>query len=128
MKELTIAIPSNDGETVAENFGQCRKFIMVTTQEGKEISRASIDPPEHAPRVFPAFLALRGTDTIIAGDMGGHAVSLFNIYNIDVIQGARGLISDNVKFFLDGNLESRGSIYSHREGDYNQGNHKPEGE
>ena len=128
MKELTIAIPSNDGETVAENFGQCRKFVMITTREGKEISRASIDPPEHAPRVFPAFLALRGADTIIAEDIGGHAVSLFNMYNVDVIQGARGLISDNVKIFLDGDLKSRGSIYSHHEGDYDYGNHKPVGE
>ncbi len=119
MKELTIAIPSNDGETVEEHFGHCRKFVMINTLDGKEISRASIDPPAHAPGVFPAFLAEQGADTIITGGMGGRAVSLFKERNIDVILGASGSISDTLKVFLDGDLESSGSICSHHEGDCN---------
>lgn len=117
MKELTIAIPSNDGETVEEHFGHCRKFVMVNTLDGKEVSRSSIDPPAHAPGVFPSFLAEQGADTIITGGMGGHAVSLFKEHNIDVILGAAGSISDTLKVFLDGKLESSGSICSHHEGD-----------
>jgi ATP-binding protein involved in chromosome partitioning len=117
MKELTIAIPSNDGETVEEHFGHCRKFVMINTLDGKETSRASIDPPAHAPGVFPAFLAEQGANTIITGGMGGRAVSLFKERNIDVILGASGSISDMLKIFLDGDLESSGSICSHHEDD-----------
>jgi len=115
MKETVIAIPSNDGETVEEHFGHCRQFVLITTQDGKEVSRGMAVPPEHAPGVFPAFLAEQGADVIITGGMGGRAVSLFKEQNIDVILGARGQISDTVRIFLEGELESKGSECSSHE-------------
>ena len=47
---MLIAIPSNDGTTVEEHFGHCRQFVLVKTEDGKEVSRDSLVPPE-APRV-----------------------------------------------------------------------------
>ena len=117
MKKTVIAIPSNDGETVEEHFGHCRQFVLVTIQDGKEVSRGMVVPPEHAPGVFPAFLAGQGANVIITGGMGGRAVSLFKEQNIDVILGARGFISDTLATFLEGELESKGSeCNSHERG------------
>ncbi len=115
MKETVIAIPSNDGETVEEHFGHCRQFVLITAQDGKEVSRKTLDPPEHVPGAFPAFLGEQCADVIITGGMGGRAVSLFKEQNIDVILGARGQISDTIQIFLEGELESKGSECSSHE-------------
>ncbi|MCK5248561.1 MAG: NifB/NifX family molybdenum-iron cluster-binding protein [Spirochaetaceae bacterium] len=113
LKEMTIAFPSNDGETVEEHFGHCRQFVLINTRDGKEISRVSVDPPEHVPGSFPAFLAEQGANVIITGGMGGRAVSLFKEQNIEVILGAGGSISENLRVFLEGELESKGSECNH---------------
>lgn len=118
MKKI-IALPTNDGLTVEEHFGHCRNFILITTQENKEVSRVLVDPPAHAPGVYPKFLAGLGANTIITGGMGAKAVSLFKESNVDVILGANGLISENLREYLSGELESAGSICTHHEGDCN---------
>jgi predicted Fe-Mo cluster-binding NifX family protein len=115
MKKL-IAFPSNDGVTVEEHFGHCRQFVLITTENGEEVSNVKVDPPAHAPGVYPNFLAGLGATAIITGGMGGHAVSLFKERNIEVILGAGGLISENLKSYLQGDLESGGSICTHHEG------------
>ena len=114
---MVIAIPSNDGTTVEEHFGHCRQFVMVTVEEGKEVARTSLTPPEHAPGVFPAFLGGKGVNTVITGGMGGRAVELFKQQNIDVILGASGLIDTVLNVFLEGELASTGSICAHHGGD-----------
>jgi len=114
MKEnMLIAIPSNDGIHVEEHFGHCRRFILVKIHDGKVMSRLSVNPPQHAPGVFPAFLASEGADVIITGGMGGRAVNLFKEQGIDVILGAAGKVDDNLNTFLEGELESSGSVCTH---------------
>jgi predicted Fe-Mo cluster-binding NifX family protein len=116
MKIMKIAIPSNDGLTVEEHFGHCRQFVLVNVAGGKEESRTAVMPPEHAPGVFPEFLAGQGADVIITGGMGGRAVDLFRARNIDVILGASGSIDSNIKDFLEGELASSGSICAEHQG------------
>ena len=114
---MLIAIPSNDGSTVEEHFGHCRQFVLVNAENGREVSRESLTPPQHAPGVFPAFLAEKGAEVIITGGMGGRAVDLFKQNGIDVILGASGSIDANVAEFLKGELASTGSSCTHHEGD-----------
>ena len=114
---MLIAIPSNDGTTVEEHFGHCRQFVLVKTEDGSEVSRDSVAPPEHAPGVFPAFLAEKGAEVIITGGMGARAVGLFKQNGIDVILGASGSIDANLAEFLKGDLASTGSSCTHHEGD-----------
>lgn len=113
--DMMIAIPSNDGMNVEEHFGHCREFVLIGVQDGKETSRETLTPPEHAPGVFPAFLAEKGANIIITGGMGGRAVDLFKSNDIDVILGAQGSIDDNLRVFLEGDLASSGSICSSHE-------------
>lgn len=49
------AFPSNDGTTVEEHFGHCRKFVICNVINGEEVSREEIDPPAHVPGVFLPF-------------------------------------------------------------------------
>jgi len=115
--DARIAFPSNDGISVEEHFGHCRQFILCNIKEGEILSRESIDPPEHAPGVFPAFLAKKKATTIITGGMGARAVDLFKAQNIDVILGATGSIDNVLKEYLQGELYSKGSVCNHHEGD-----------
>lgn len=115
---MTIAIPSNDGVMVETHFGHCRQFVLVSVTDGAETSRKSVEPPAHAPGVFPAFLAEQGADVIVTGGMGARAVDLFKQNNIDVILGATGSIDENLKVFLEGGLSSTGSVCNH---EHNEG-------
>jgi predicted Fe-Mo cluster-binding NifX family protein len=112
---MLIAIPSNDGDNVEEHFGHCRQFILVNVENGKEVSREAVPPPQHAPGVFPAFLAEKGAEVIITGGMGARAVNLFKQNGIDVILGATGSIEKNLGEFLQGELASTGSVCNHHE-------------
>ncbi len=112
---MLIAIPSNDGVNVEEHFGHCRQFLLIKVEDGKEVSRESVDPPEHVPGAFPAFLAEKGAEVIITGGMGGRAVGLFQQNGIDVILGAAGSVDANLSEFLKGDLASTGSICNQHE-------------
>ncbi len=112
-ESMKIAVPSNDGVMVETHFGHCRQFVIIDVVDGAETSRRSVEPPAHAPGVFPAFLAGEGASVIITGGMGGRAVDLFKQNNIDVILGATGPIDENLKIFLEGNLASTGSVCTH---------------
>lgn len=112
---MLIAIPSNDGVNVEEHFGHCRQFFLIKVEEGKEVSRESVEPPEHVPGAFPAFLAEKGAEVIITGGMGGRAVGLFKQNGIDVILGATGSVEANLGEFLKGSLASTGSVCNQHE-------------
>jgi predicted Fe-Mo cluster-binding NifX family protein len=51
-----------------------------------------------------------GVKVIISGGMGGGAVNIFNEKGIEVIVGARGSAEVAVKDYLEGNLQSTGTI------------------
>lgn len=114
--DARIAFPSNDGVSVEEHFGHCRQFIVCNIKEGEILSRESIEPPKHAPGVFPAFLAEKKASTIITGGMGARAVELFKAQNIDVILGAAGSIDEVLNEYLKGDLYSKGSVCNHEHG------------
>jgi len=105
-----IAFPNNDNTTVEEHFGHCRQFALCKITDGKHVSTDHVDPPAHAPGVFPKFLGSLGVTAIITGGMGQMAVNMFKEQNISVILGATGTIEDNLNIFLSGDLASSGSV------------------
>lgn len=111
--ELKIAFPTNDGESVEEHFGHCKKFAIYNVKENEAISKEYLDAPKHEPGVLPKFLGENGATTIITGGMGQMAIDLFKQQGIDVILGAVGKIEDNLNEYLGGELYSKGSACSH---------------
>ena len=84
---MKIAIPLADGRLTA-HFGHCQEFAIIEI-EGNEITKKETRvPPPHEPGVLPSWLHSLGANVIIAGGMGGRALSLFEQNGINVVAGA----------------------------------------
>ena len=68
--------------------------------------------PGHRPVYLPVFLKEKDVNVIIAGGMGETAQQLFIENGIKVVVGAAGDADKAVDEYLDGKLESTGSICS----------------
>ena len=85
---MKIAIPlAND--VLCPHFGQCQQFAVIEVNpDTKEIiSTEKHTPPPHEPGAYPEWLSGLGCNMIIAGGMGGRAISLFEQNGIHVIIG-----------------------------------------
>lgn len=104
-----IAVASDNGH-VAGHFGHCEAFIVFHAEDKEIVNVEAIASPGHRPGFLPVFLAEQGVNVIISGGMGGSAVSLFNENNIEVIIGAQGAAREVAEAYLNGLLQSTGSI------------------
>jgi ATP-binding protein involved in chromosome partitioning len=86
---MRIAIPITNGR-LEQHFGHCEKFALIDIdREKKEIvSSLEVIAPEHKPGLLPPWLAERGVNIVIAGDMGARAQSLFEAADVEVLTGA----------------------------------------
>ena len=112
-KDMKVAFPTNDRVSVEEHFGHAKEFAFAIVKDSKVVSTEYVVPPAHAPGVIPEFVKSQGATAIITGGMGGMAVNIFKDNGIDVILGAKGSIEEALKFYVDGNLESTGSVCDH---------------
>lgn len=106
---IKIAVAS-DKEMVTEHFGHCGGFMIFAAEDNKIIATETIANPGHKPGFLPNFLADHGVDVIISGGMGGGAVDIFNARNIEVIVGACGNARAAAEAYLQGALQSTGSV------------------
>ncbi len=106
---LKVAVAS-ENKMVCGHFGHCETFDVCETEDGKILNFESVANPGHRPGYLPNFLHEIGVNTIISGGMGGGAVDIFNEHNIEVILGAKGDSRQAVQDYLDGKLQSTGSI------------------
>jgi predicted Fe-Mo cluster-binding NifX family protein len=106
---MKIAVAS-EGKMVTGHFGHCENFNIFEAQNNQVIESKSIPNPGHKPGFLPNFLNDMGVNVIISGGMGGGAVEIFNEKGIEVITGASGIAEDAVNMYLQGKLESTGSV------------------
>ncbi len=106
---MKIAVAS-EGNMVTGHFGHCENFNIFTTKDNQIIERNSIPNPGHKPGFLPNFLNDMGVNVIISGGMGGGAVEIFNEKGIEVVVGAAGSAEVIANMYLQGKLESTGSI------------------
>ena len=85
---MKYAVPVS-GDVLCGHFGGCEQFAIFDVDEatGKIVGRETLTPPEHQPGVYPAWLAEQGAKVVLAGGIGGRAVSLFAANNIRVVSG-----------------------------------------
>ncbi len=108
-----IAIPLEDGVLCA-HFGHCQQFAIVTVTNNIIIKVDEVTPPEHQPGLYPKWIAQQEVTDVIAGGMGGQAISLFNQFGINVFVGAPVQNpSDLVTSFLAGNLQLNANYCDH---------------
>jgi Mrp family chromosome partitioning ATPase/predicted Fe-Mo cluster-binding NifX family protein len=108
-EKMKIAVAS-EKELVTEHFGHCINFNIYEAVDDKIVKSESLDNPGHRPGFLPNFLSDLGVNVIISGGMGGGAVEIFNEKGIEVVTGVHGKAIDAAEQYLQGNLESTGSI------------------
>ncbi|MFZ3131830.1 MAG: iron-sulfur cluster carrier protein MrpORP [Desulfosporosinus sp.] len=108
-KKMKIAVAS-ENEMVTEHFGHCVNFNIFEAEDDQIINSESIPNPGHRPGFLPNFLNDLGVKVIIAGGMGGGAIDIFNEKGIEVITGARGQAKTAAEQYLQGKLQSTGSV------------------
>jgi predicted Fe-Mo cluster-binding NifX family protein len=114
---MKIAVAS-EGKMVTEHFGHCEGFTIFDTEKNQIKNKQFIPNPGHRPGFLPVFLHDKGVKVIISGGMGGGAVDIFNEKGIEVIIGASGEAEKAVNDYLQGKLESTGSIcHEHQHSD-----------
>ena len=106
MKIAVAAMSTN----VSEHFGHCENFLIFNAEDGKVTPEVALPNPGHRPGFLPNYLADNGAEVIIAGGMGGGAVSIFNERGVEVILGARGDARVAAEAYVRGELKSTGSI------------------
>jgi predicted Fe-Mo cluster-binding NifX family protein len=106
---MRIAVASEEN-SVTEHFGHCIDFMIYDVENGVIIKEVSMPNPGHKPGFLPNYLADRGVNVIISGGMGGGAVDIFNERNVEVVVGASGDARTAVENYLNGELQTTGSI------------------
>ncbi|MBN2222496.1 MAG: P-loop NTPase [Vallitaleaceae bacterium] len=112
-KTMKIAVAS-DQEMVTGHFGHCEGFHIYEVDGDQIIGTHFVPNPGHKPGFLPNFLNDMGVEVIISGGMGGGAIDIFNEKDIEVVIGAQGTALSNVEKYLQGELQSTGSVcHSH---------------
>lgn len=110
-------------EMVTMHFGHCEYFKIYDIKEGNIINSNVVPNPGHRPGFLPVFLHDQGVNVIISGGMGAGAVELFNEKEIEVIIGVQGRANEVVERYIEGKLESTGSICHDHQHQDTCGNH-----
>jgi len=108
--KFALAIHGNE---ISSHFGHCEKFLIVDTQDSKEISGEELENPGHQPGLLPRLLAREGVECIIAGGIGRRAQMLFSDFGVEVIAGAQGTPDAIIRAFLAGELKTGENICDH---------------
>ena len=104
--DRVFAVPTVNKKLTA-HFGHCQSFAVLKVENDKIVEEDYLDPPVHQPGSYPAFLAGKGVNTIIAGGMGVMAQNLFNENNIEVFMGLDAVEpSKLVELYLQNKLEN----------------------
>ncbi len=106
---MKIAVAS-EGTMVSGHFGHCQGFTMYDVDQKEIKGKTFLPNPGHKPGFLPVFLKEHEAEVIIAGGMGETAQTLFNENGIEVVVGAQGNMDHAVKRYLEGDLQSSGSI------------------
>ncbi len=109
---MIIAI-ATDGAQVAQHFGRCQSYTLVTIENGKETGKSVIDTPGHEPGFLPRFLREKGAGMVVAGGMGPMAQSLFEQQGIETVVGISAGVGEVISMYLKGTLRSGGNICDH---------------
>ncbi|ADY56782.1 Dinitrogenase iron-molybdenum cofactor biosynthesis protein [Syntrophobotulus glycolicus DSM 8271] len=106
---MKIAVAS-EGPMVSEHFGHCDSFFIFDTEKEQILKSEAVQNPGHRPGFLPNFLNDIGVNVIIAGGMGAGAIEIFTEKNIEIITGVRGNAKIAVEQYLQGQLQSTGSV------------------
>ena len=108
---MRIVVSSDNDETldssVSHHFGRCPYFTVINIEKNEILRTEAVENPyfsTHSPGQVPDFVNSLGADVMIAGGMGGRAISVFSNYGIKCSTGATGSVKSAVMQYLSGHL------------------------
>lgn len=107
--KIVVSSDSDRGldSSVSHHFGRCPYFSVVHIEDDGIESAESVENPyfnAHSPGQVPSLINELGADVMIAGGMGGRAISIFKEYGIQCSTGASGTVRSAVNQYISGNL------------------------
>jgi predicted Fe-Mo cluster-binding NifX family protein len=127
---MKIAVPVTKDNHVDGHFGHCESYGVFTISENNDISNIKkIESPEGCgcKSDIADVLAADGVTIMLAGGIGGGALTVLNNSGIEVIRGCEGDATTAVKLYLTGTIEDSESCCHHHEGESHEGHHHAEG-
>lgn len=110
---MRFAVPLAEG-VLCNHFGHCQQFAILTVEDGNITRQELMTPPPHEPGALPRWLHELQVDVVIAGGMGGRALSLFAQNGIQVVTGASNLPPDVlVNQYLSQSLQTGPNVCEH---------------
>ena len=110
---MKFAIPLADGKLTA-HFGHCQEFALIDVEGNEIMKKETLVPPPHEPGILPSWLHNLGANVIIAGGMGGRALSLFEQNGIKVVTGApAGEPEELVRNYIDDTMVTGDNVCDH---------------
>ena len=127
---MRIAVTYENGQ-VFQHFGHTEKFKVYDVEDGKIVNTEIVDTNGQGHGALAGFLFNGGVDVLICGGIGGGARNALAEAGIKLYPGAGGDADEQVKSFLEGNLDydpdTMCNHHSHEEGhscgDHGCGNH-----
>ena len=115
---MKIAIPVTHDNQIEDHFGHCKFYNVYTISDNNAIlnvqtleSGQGCGCKSNMARV----LKNEGVSTMLAGGIGGGAITVLNTAGIEVVRGCTGTPDDVVKQFIDGLITDSGISCQHHE-------------
>lgn len=111
---MKIAVPTDDGNRIAEHFGRAQSFLIFTVEEGKVLARDVLesrsphteDNTGHSHGECAWFMpSLEGSDVIISRGMGRKAMAYFNEAGIKPVFTDLQNAEEAVQAYANGTLK-----------------------
>ena len=100
---MKIAIPYENGE-VFPHFGKSEQFAIYTVEDKKIVKKEVIGTNGQGHGALAGMLSNLEVDVVIAGGIGGGAVTALHAAGITCYAGAQGKCDDFAQALLDGTL------------------------
>ncbi len=104
-----IAVPVKNGQ-IDPDLGRANAFLLVTAEEGRELSRETVDAPGEGTVSVVNLLAGVGATTLICGELSLMARSAFQMMELEIIPGCLGDADTAVATHLRGEAQGDPSI------------------
>ena len=109
---MKIAVPVTKENQIDGHFGHCESYGVFTISDKNEIAEIkSVESPQGCgcKSDIASVLASDGVSVMLAGGIGGGAISVLNNSGIEVIRGCSGDATEVVKLYISGKVEDSGS-------------------
>jgi len=103
---MKVAVACEKG-LVSEHFGHSDSFEIYSIENETPIFLELLNCPKHEHGSLPKFLLNANVDVVICGGIGQSAVQRMVEQGMDILSGAKGVVSDIINLYANNELVSK---------------------